>query len=365
MLTSALLPVLGLMLSLAVPGDVLVQASVDGFAPKHGADGTLVEISGSGFHTKRPRVWLVDTTTGKALRQKVRAWSDEAITIELRGRKLVAGQYAISVCPCVPGAEPALSEDTLQVMPPVISRYAPTWIADEREVSLEGDYFGSRRRPKVRVGDKPAKVLAWSEGKARVRVRKSVQGDLDVSVSTPAGTTLGPCPLYVHGASCALDDGPLAPGQSCPLQDVSWIYLEIDGFAQWGDSTKLSVAFSQVTPVPPALPQLKVVAKDLLDPSGANATLWLTFQLQPGDDNTPIDSAQLLEARYVSFHGPTDTRVWKLAPGSNQPPVEWAQKHCFSFAHLGVDLAAQGPYGPSLLHLASILRVDTMALMGD
>ena len=363
MLGTALLSAL---LLVAAPDEVVTQASIQEIGPVMGTRGTEIVVTGESFGEKRPRAWLIEQATGKSRRQRVTSWSDTEVVVQVRSGKLPAGPYTLRVDPATKAKLPLEAPDSFEVCAPRIDFYEPTWIADQGELTLVGEHFGSLGKPRVTIGGKRTRVLEASDDRLLVKRRKQITGDATVTVKTAAGISEGPCPFYVHGDSCASAAGVPTPKLPCPLNAASAVYLEVDGWPHWSVDNQLEVEL-QLQPEDPALsPRMVVKVGGLTDPSGYKAAVWLTFELGEDADLTPLLDATLIEARYAVFVSPTITRTWLgKGLGPNVLKSEWSSKHCFSFSHAVADLAAVNFETPPLIRVDAVLRLDTMALLSD
>jgi hypothetical protein len=339
------------------------QADVSGFTPGEGTRGTQLELTGEGFGEKRPRAWLEPLDGGKSRRLRVLGWTDTGASLLVKAAKLPAGPYRVVIDPKGKDALPVASTGTFEVRLPRIDRFEPSWIADDVLVELHGEHFGSLRKPRVRLGGKPARVMEWSDERLVVKRRKKIVGDADVSVKTAAGAADGPCPLYIHGEACAAVEDGVSSQLPCPLLAPSAVFVEVDKWPQW------AVAPQLVTEILPAAedgssgPRLSVRLGGLMDPSGYPAAMWLEFALEAEDDLTPIDQADLVLARYAVFDD-SGTRTWQGDGTSlDDLTAKWSSKHCFSYAQVRADLRAVKNESPEIIRIDALLRLDGMALV--
>jgi hypothetical protein len=350
-----------LALLLAVP--LPAQADVSGFTPAEGTRGTQLEVTGEGFGEKRPRAWLEPLDDGKPRRLRVLGWTDTAATLQVRAAKLPAGPYRVVIDPRGKDALPVASVETFEVRLPRIERFEPSWIGDDVLVELHGEHFGSLRKPRVKVGGKPARIMEWSDDRLVVRRRKKVIGDADVSVKTAAGTAEGPCPLYIHGTACTPGEDGVSSQLPCPVLSPSAVFVEVDKWPQWAVAPQLKTKILPAAEDGGSGPRLSVTLDGLMDPSGYPAAIWLEFALDPEDDLTPIDQADLVLARYVVFDD-SGTRIWQGDGTSlDDLTAKWSSKHCFSYALVHADLRAVKDEKPEVIRIDAVLRLDGMALV--
>ena len=336
------------------------EATVDALAPLAGANGTVVTVDGVGFGDKRPRAWLQSVDTGKKRRLRVLAFADDQLSVQLRAGRLDPGAHELIVDPHGKDMPPVAAPSTFDVRAPWVERFEPSFVAGETEVDLIGQDFGSLRRPKVRIDGRRARVLSFGENKVRVRLPKKATGDAEVTLKTRIAETLGPCPLYLHGSECTIDEQHPDFDAICPVVSEDFLYLDVEGLTQWVIKPKLDVRLHADGD------RLIAQVAQLDDPSGYPAYLRLEFDLDPADDNTPIDDAELSELAYVVFDGSKDGQLWLLAD-ADFSKLEWKTAHCFSFAHVVADLRAQQSLQdpPELRRIELFLRVDTMSVLQE
>ena len=218
--TSVLLPVL-----LALPaftgtgaGDgVGGGAILSSVTPAEGSTGTLLTLSGSGFGSGKPKVFLRSLTDGKRRKLVVESFADDLVTC--RVRKAVVGAHDVVLRPKGKGGK--LSEgvalETFEVRLPEPMTISTVCAAPGDELTVDGLYFGSRKGS-LRVGGKKAKVLSWetgvsgAEGAAldRVRLRlpkKKIDGIQTLSVRNRIGEAALPEPLFVFDEALGLPAG--------------------------------------------------------------------------------------------------------------------------------------------------------------
>jgi hypothetical protein len=181
----------GLAPSVCAAGDPAVVSVV----PASGTRGTEVTITGSGFGGKKPRVLLEPEAGGKSRRLKVLEWSDGEITARIR--KASAGVHGLVVRPKGKGVPEATLPAAFQVVPPSDLVVDLTCVRASDEVAITGTAFGPKKKGRVFVDGRKAKVLSWTADptgagldQAVFRVpAKKVSGVVNVEVRTPVGGT--------------------------------------------------------------------------------------------------------------------------------------------------------------------------------
>ncbi|MFA6055735.1 MAG: carboxypeptidase regulatory-like domain-containing protein, partial [Thermodesulfovibrionales bacterium] len=114
-----------------------------------GTIGTRFTISGNGFGTKKPMVYVeYEKTPGKIKKvgAKVESWDDVSVTC-LWTKKLPARTYNLFVQPKIKGAAP-ISAGVFSIMNPSIEDVAPTTWASGDLVTIYGKFF-STKKPQV------------------------------------------------------------------------------------------------------------------------------------------------------------------------------------------------------------------------
>ena len=156
--------------------------------PDEGTVGTEISITGSGFGTKKGRVYIGT----KAL--KILAWDDELIQC-LITRSLPPESYDVLIKP--KGIPEIILEDTFSVVAPEIDSVNPTSGSIGDNVTIHGVFFGTKKG-KVTLSNKNCKILRWemdpSTGESEIDfVVPKVLGDgtreVKVTNSVGAGTT--------------------------------------------------------------------------------------------------------------------------------------------------------------------------------
>jgi hypothetical protein len=120
--------------------------------PQQGTIGTILDITGTGFGTRRGKV-SVGTT---ALR--VTQWTAEWIQASLT-RALPAGGYDVKIE--ARGIDTQTVEGGFESMEPVFDSVEPSSGSFNNEITLKGRFFGTRRG-RVTLGGKNCRILSWT-----------------------------------------------------------------------------------------------------------------------------------------------------------------------------------------------------------
>ena len=118
-----------------------------------GTIGTRFTISGSGFGTKKPAVYVeYEKRPGvlKKVNARVEEWSDTSVSC-LWTKQLPSGTYDLWIKPNIKGAAP-LSEGTFSTMNPVIDEVTPTTLSVGETITLSGQFF-TNSKPTVYLKD--------------------------------------------------------------------------------------------------------------------------------------------------------------------------------------------------------------------
>lgn len=156
-------------------------------SPSEGTLGTRFTITGFGFGTKKPTVYLEYEKNGatKQAKAKVISWSDTSI-ICTWGTTLPPDTYSTFVKPSGKGMDP-ISVGTFSVMSPAIDGIAPNTCAIGDRNTISGKFFSSQK-PKVYLRNTltskqyTCKVISFS--------MDPDTGDSSLQFSTPKVTSL-------------------------------------------------------------------------------------------------------------------------------------------------------------------------------
>ena len=140
-----------LLLLLGIISIILVLVGISE-ASFEGTIGTQFTISGSGFGTKMPKVYIAYATPSGATQKiyaKVESWSYTVITC-LWTKKLPPGTYNLMVQPNIKGIGP-IPVDTFTIRNPEISKITPTFGSVGDTITIHGRFFTTK--PKVYLED--------------------------------------------------------------------------------------------------------------------------------------------------------------------------------------------------------------------
>jgi hypothetical protein len=167
--------------------------------PDTGTLGTVVTVTGEGFGDKRGAVDLRTPGIKKRYRLKVLAWSDTAVTAEVKRAKL--GTYTVAVRPKGKLLPDQSLEAGFTLSPFVLQQITPAAVVSGMEVVLRGPYLG-KKKGRIKVGIWRAKPTRWDPvledpgdggppiGEVAFLMPKRLEhGLFDVEIRTPAGTT--------------------------------------------------------------------------------------------------------------------------------------------------------------------------------
>ncbi len=183
-------------------------AVLDQVSPLQAAQGTILTLTGTGFGSLKPKVRLLPVAGGKSRKLKLLSWSDTVVTARIRKAKL--GFFVVQIRPRGKGAVPVQGADPVELMPPSMLAVAESCVQPGDEVTLSGNFLGSKTG-KLRVAGRKAKVLSWSgEAPEQIVFRvppKKVQGTVDVEVRNSLAKTVSPAALLVVDSTDLASDG--------------------------------------------------------------------------------------------------------------------------------------------------------------
>lgn len=153
--------------------------------PDAGTVGTEISITGSGFGTKKGKVYIGT----KAL--KILAWDDELIQC-LITKPLPPASYDVLIQP--KGIPEIILGDAFSVVAPEIDSIIPAHGSEGAEVTVHGGFFGMKKG-QVTLGGQKCRVLDWAmnpstgESEILIRVPKRLDpGTYDLTVTNKVGS---------------------------------------------------------------------------------------------------------------------------------------------------------------------------------
>lgn len=169
-------------------------------SPASGSLGTSLTITGTGFGSKKPSVFLTSPETGtKTFKLKVTSSTDTTIVATVS--KGVAGSFDVNVE--VDGAV-VTSADAFALVPPSVTGGQTATADVGTTLTLEGANFGAKKG-KLAVAGKKAKIVSWTDTAVSYVVPGTVpNGPVVVYVSSKLGGTAVSEYLTVTGSSVPL-----------------------------------------------------------------------------------------------------------------------------------------------------------------
>jgi len=146
-----------------------------------GTIGTEFSITGSGFGTRKGRVF-VGTTSSKIVQ-----WADDSIQCQLT-RTLPAGAYDVTIKPQTKGFSPITISDGFTVEAPRIDSINPPSGSIGDEITVNGLFFGMTKGG-VTLGGKSCRVSKWT--------MDSETGESEIQFVVPRGLSTGTKELKV------------------------------------------------------------------------------------------------------------------------------------------------------------------------
>jgi len=181
-------------------------------SPDKGTIGTEFSITGSGFGTRKGRVF-VGTTSSKIVQ-----WADDSIQCQLT-RTLPAGAYDVTIKPQTKGSSPITISDGFTVEAPRIDSINPPSGSIGDEITVNGLFFGTTKGG-VTLGGKSCRVSKWT--------MDSETGESEIQFVVPRGLSTGTKELKVTNGVGA-DTAVILVGASYTGGD--WLILDHPGAA--------------------------------------------------------------------------------------------------------------------------------------
>nr|MCU0231056.1 IPT/TIG domain-containing protein [Acidobacteriota bacterium] len=169
-------------------GPVLVPLSVRIVrllvSPTEGAAGVELSIAGSGFGTKKPKVYVGSTALA------VVSSSDTSIRAKL-AKAASAGDYAVKVQPAVKGAAAITESAAFTIRRPELLTVSPATVAAGETLTIGGRFFGITKGKVTIAAGKTLScaVTSWP--------RSESGGETTIKCRVPKGLTPGPATVTV------------------------------------------------------------------------------------------------------------------------------------------------------------------------
>jgi len=159
------------------PGELSVLVSLSGkgveflVSPEKGTIGTEITFTGSGFGTKKGKVYVGDVAL------KVLGWTNESIR-GLLTKVLFPGKYAVKIYPKEPKeATPLTEAEAFEMKAPEIVSVTPPEGEERQEVTIHGSFFGTKKGKVYLEKDgvkKSCKVTGWTMTEVKFAVPKGL-----------------------------------------------------------------------------------------------------------------------------------------------------------------------------------------------
>ncbi|MBI3818411.1 MAG: IPT/TIG domain-containing protein [Planctomycetes bacterium] len=156
------------------------QVAINSVVPPQATTGQDITITGSGFASK-PTVALVTTGSSKKYTLKVKSFTATQIVATLQ--TVAKGTFDVSV---KVKKDSTTASAALTVPDPGVTDFTPTTAAPKDTVTINGDFFGSKKG-KVLVNGKSAKVLTWTNIQITFVMPKLAAGSYAVVVDNKIG----------------------------------------------------------------------------------------------------------------------------------------------------------------------------------
>jgi hypothetical protein len=162
--------------------------TVSQVTPANVAIGSTLEITGSGFGAKKPKVQLFNHATGKKYALKVVDFTDSVIHATVS--KGVVGDLELQVI--VKGAPgPAVGPAPISFEAPLVTSLSVAQAAPDAPFTINGDFFGIKKG-KVRVNGQNAKVVSWAMNQIQLLMpKKLANGFWQIAVDNKVGVDTG------------------------------------------------------------------------------------------------------------------------------------------------------------------------------
>jgi hypothetical protein len=153
-------------------------------SPTEGAAGVELSIAGSGFGTKKPKVYVGSTALA------VVSSSDTSIRAKL-AKAASAGDYAVKVQPAVKGAAAITESAAFTIRRPELLTVSPATVAAGETLTIGGRFFGITKGKVTIAAGKTLScaVTSWP--------RSESGGETTIKCRVPKGLTPGPATVTV------------------------------------------------------------------------------------------------------------------------------------------------------------------------
>ncbi|MBL8696474.1 MAG: IPT/TIG domain-containing protein [Planctomycetes bacterium] len=169
-------------------------------SPSSATIGSTVTISGSGFGTSKPTVFLSSAATGtKKFAFKVSTFSDTEIVGTVSAG--VAGSFDVNV---KTKTSTILEATALTLVAPTITSFSGSSAAPGAGMTLHGKLLGPKKG-KLLVNGKSAKVTAWSDSSVVFTLATNLpNGPVDVVISNKIGSDTADDAFTITGSNVKL-----------------------------------------------------------------------------------------------------------------------------------------------------------------
>jgi hypothetical protein len=186
-----------LLLALMILATAALGHDIADVSPASGSLGTSLTITGSGFGTKKPTVFLTSAATGTKP-YKLKVVSSTETTIVATVTKAVLGSFDVNV---EVAKMTVTSAGSFALVAPAVTGGQTATAAVGTTLTLDGADFGTKKG-KLAVAGKNAKVLTWTDTTVTYVVPTTVpNGPVVVYVSNKLGGTSVSAYLTVTGSS--------------------------------------------------------------------------------------------------------------------------------------------------------------------
>jgi len=169
-------------------------------SPATATIGSTITITGNGFGTSKPVVFLSSAATGtKKFAVKVSTFSDTEIVGTVNAG--VAGSFDVNV---KRQANTIIETSALTLAAPTITSFSSSSAAPGAGITLNGTLLGPKKG-KLTVNGKPAKVTAWSDGSVVFTLATNLpNGPVDVVISNKIGSDSADDAFTISGSTVKL-----------------------------------------------------------------------------------------------------------------------------------------------------------------